>query len=251
MSDETSTRRTLLHGSALLGVAALLDACSASAGGGNVGPDGSVLPLDGGVPAGSDAGVDAGPSPATIEAGRLNALLGVEYTLIAAYAVVIPILMQPPTGDPLQANGPALSVIATSWQEHHRAHARELVSAVTALGATPVAESSVTFTAPTGFTATVRNAMVLLCNAEKGAAVAYNQAVAVMTTADARYLATIIEGAEAQHFVVLYTLLKQVVAPNATMLITMINEIAPKAFVNSVGSMPNGLSSIAPFNYSA
>ena len=215
------SRRALLGGAAVTGSALALEAC------------------------GEDAPAVT-PNP---DIGPLNNLLAAEYGAIVAYNAGIPILEMPPVGDPLAANGPALSVIATAWRAQHREHAAQLVTAITAIGGTPVVESTITFTAPTGFTANVRNVMVLACNAEKAAAIAYNQSVKTMTSASSRYIAGNIEGAETQHFVILYTLLKQVVAPNPTMLITMINEIAPKSFVASVGGMTNGLSSIADFTY--
>jgi len=215
------SRRALLGGAAVTGSALALEAC------------------------GEDAPAVT-PNP---DIGPLNNLLAAEYGAIVAYNAGIPILEMPPVGDPLAANGPALSVIATAWRAQHREHAAQLVTAITAIGGTPVVESTITFTAPTGFTANVRNVMVLACNAEKAAAIAYNQSVKTMTSESSRYIAGNIEGAETQHFVILYTLLKQVVAPNPTMLITMINEIAPKSFVASVGGMTNGLSSIADFTY--
>lgn len=220
-TNKSLSRRALLGGVAVTGSALALEAC----------------------------GDDAPPATANPDIGPLNNLLAAEYGAIVAYNAGIPILEMPPTGDPLAANGPALSVIATAWRAQHREHAAQLVTAITAIGGTPVVESTITFTAPTGFTANVRNVMVLACNAEKAAAIAYNQSVKTMNSASSRYIAGNIEGAETQHFVILYTLLKQVVAPNPTMLITMINEIAPKSFVASVGGMTNGLSSIADFTY--
>lgn len=217
------SRRALLGGAAVTGSALALEAC----------------------------GDDVGPTVPNPDIPPLNNLLAAEYGAIAAYTAGIPILEMPPTGDPLAANGPALGVIARAWQAQHREHAAQLAATVTAIGGTPVAESSITFTAPMGFTPSVRNVMVLACNAEKAASIAYNQAVKTMTSASSRYIAGNIEGAETQHFVILYTLLKQVVAPNPASLISMINEIAPKAFVTNVGTATNGLSSIADFTYTA
>lgn len=217
------SRRALLGGAAVTGSALALEAC----------------------------GDDVGPAVPNPDIPPLNNLLAAEYGAIAAYTAGIPILEMPPTGDPLAANGPALGVIARAWQAQHREHAAQLAATVTSIGGTPVAESSITFTAPMGFTPSVRNVMVLACNAEKAASIAYNQAVKTMSSASSRYIAGNIEGAETQHFVILYTLLKQVVAPNPASLISMINEIAPKAFVASVGTATNGLSSIADFTYTA
>ena len=220
-TNKSLSRRALLGGVAVTGSALALEAC----------------------------GDDAPPATTNPDIAPLNNLLAAEYGAIVAYNAGIPILEMPPVGDPLAANGPALSVIATAWRAQHREHAAQLVAAITAIGGTPVVESTITFTAPMGFTASVRNVMVLACNAEKAAAIAYNQSVKTMSSASSRYIAGNIEGAETQHFVILYTLLKQVVAPNPTMLITMINEVAPKSFVASVGGMTNGLSSIADFTY--
>jgi hypothetical protein len=222
-TNNSLSRRALLGGAAVTGSALALEAC----------------------------GGDVAPVVANPDIPPLNNLLAAEYGAIAAYTAGIPILEMPPTGDPLAANGPALGVIARAWQAQHREHAAQLAATVTSIGGTPVAESSITFNAPMGFTPSVRNVMVLACNAEKAASIAYNQAVKTMTSASSRYIAGNIEGAETQHFVILYTLLKQVVAPNPASLISMINEIAPKAFVVSVGTATNGLSSIADFTYTA
>ncbi len=222
-TNEHLSRRVLLGGVAVTGSALALEAC----------------------------GDDAPPAVANPDIVPLNNLLAAEYGAIKAYEAGIPILTMPPAGDPQAAVGPVISVIATNWQNQHREHAAQLRTAITAIGGTPVAESTVTFTAPTGFTGTVRNVMVLACNAEKAAAIAYNAAVKNMSSASSRYLATNIEGAETQHFVILYTLLKQVVAPNVAMIITMTGEVAPKAFVANVGGMTNGLTAIADFTYSA
>lgn len=224
MTNQNSlSRRAFLGGAAVTGSALALEAC-----GDDVAPPGRNPDID-----------------------PLNNLLAAEYGAIAAYAAGIPILTMPPASDPQAASGPVLAAIATNWQAQHREHAAQLATAITAIGGTPVAQSTITFTAPTGFTGTVRNVMVLACNAEKAAALAYNQAVKTMSSASSRYLAGNIEGSETQHFVILYTLLKQVVAPNVVNLITMTGEVAPKAFVANVGTGTNGLASIADFTYSA
>lgn len=222
-TNKSLSRRSLLGGAAVTGSALALQAC----------------------------GEDAPPAVANPDIGPLNSLLAAEYNAIKAYDAGIPILAMPPAGDPRAANGPILAAIATNWQNQHREHAAQLATAVRAIGGTPVAESSVTFTAPMGFTASVINVMILACNAEKGAAVAYNNAIRTMSGATSRYLAGNIEGAETQHFVILYVLLKQVVAPNVVGLVTMTGEVAPKGFVAATGGMTNGLSSIADFTYTA
>lgn len=224
-TNKSLSRRALLGGMAVTGSALAIEAC-----GGDDPP--------------------AGPNP---DIGPLNGLLADEFRAIKAYDAGIPILAMPPAGDPQASSGQVLAAIATNWQNHHRDHAVQLAAAVRAIGGTPVTEASVTFTMPAGFSPSVRNVLVLACNAEKAAAIAYNQAVKAMSAASARYLAGNIEGAESQHFVILYTLLKQVAAPpaNPTALVTMTGEVAPKAYVSAVGGMTNGLSSIMDFTYSA
>lgn len=196
-----------------------------------------------------DDAAPTGPNPDIIP---LNNLLTLEYSAIKAYAAAIPTLNMPPTGDPLAANGPALSVIATSWQGHHRAHATEIARAITAIGGTPVTEASVMFTAPPTYTGNVANVLKLACNAERGAAIAYNRAVKALQASGNRFLAGTIEGDETQHFIVLYALLTGVVSAVPTGLITNIMEVVPKAFVARVNATDmNSLQSVADFTYSA
>ncbi len=196
-----------------------------------------------------DDAVPAGPNPDIIP---LNNLLTKEYEAIKAYAAALPTLNMPPTGDPQAANGPALSVIATSWQGHHRAHATQLAAAITAIGGTPVTEASVMFTPPSTFSGTVSNVLKLACNTERAAAIAYNRAVKALSSTGNRFLAGTIEGDETQHFVVLYALLTGVVSAVPTGLITNIMEVVPKAFVARVNASDmNSLQSVADFTYMA
>jgi len=71
--------------------------------------------------------------------------------------------------DPQRTFAPVLSMIAARWQSQHRDHAAQLAAAVTAAGRTPVAEGSVRFTPPAGFTRSISNVLRLACNTEKGA----------------------------------------------------------------------------------
>lgn len=215
------SRRGFLGGAAVASTSAALSACG-----------------------GDDA--PAGPNP---DIPVLNGLLSSEWLAIKAYAAGLPTLMTPATGDPLAANGPVLSVIAGNWQNQHRAHATALQAAIRAIGGTPVDEGSVTFTAPNNYTPTVHNVMVLACNAEKAAAIAYNRAVKGLSAAGNRVLASSIEGDESQHYIVLYTLLQQVVAANPTGLITGTGEVVPQPFVVNQGGMQNSLEAIADFTY--
>lgn len=219
-NNEFLSRRALLGGAVVSGSALALEAC----------------------------GGDDGPTTPNPDIEPLNNLLSAEYRAIKAYDAGIPILMTPMTGDPQAASGPIVAAVATNWQAQHEEHAAQLAAAITAIGGTPVARASVMFAPPSGFTATVTNVMILACNAEKAAAVAYNQGVKNMSATSSRYLATNIEGAETQHFVILYSLLKQLASPGGA-IVTMVGEIASKAFVANVGTMTNGLNALADFTY--
>ncbi|MEZ4406308.1 MAG: ferritin-like domain-containing protein [Polyangiales bacterium] len=222
MTDSNKlSRRGFIGGAAIAGTSATLAAC-----GGDDTP--------------------AGPNP---DITVLNSLLSAEWLAIKAYAAGLPTLQMPATGDPLAANGPVLYVIAQRWQTQHQAHAAALQAAIRAIGGTPVDENSVTFTPPTGFSATVRNVMVLACNAEKAAAIAYNRAVKGLTAAGNRFLAGNIEGDESQHFIVLYALLQQVVAANPSGIITGTMDVVPQTFVVNYNGMQNGLEAVPDFTY--
>ncbi len=230
--EENVSRRHMLRGAAIVGVAAAVEACSDDATTNTPGADG---------------GADAG---ATAQDGVvLNALLTAEYQAIKAYDAGAAILMSPPVGDPQATSAPVLLAVAARFQQQHRDHAAQIVTAVRAAGATPVTEASVTFTAPAGFTGTILNVLKLACNAEKAAAVAYNGAVRALGTTARRFLASTIEGDETQHFIVLYLLLKGSVTPNAANLVGGIDLIVPKAFVSNIESTTNGLQTVADLAY--
>jgi len=232
MKSDTS-RRDILRWSALASTGAVVAACSNDAGGGN------------------DAGADANPSDGGNDAaiGLLNALLSAEWAAVAAYGAGASILQAPPQNDPLAASAPVFLAVATHFQAQHQAHAGALGSAIVQLGGTPVDQSSVTFTPPAGFTASVTNVLKLAANAEKAASIAYNATVPQLPQSnELRFLAGSILGDETQHFVLLYSLLKGVAAagPNVS---TGANQIAPTDFVSTVGS-DMGLQSVADFTYS-
>jgi hypothetical protein len=232
-NDENVSRRLLLRGSAILGVAAAIEACSS---------DPAVVATDAGT------GADGGANTTMADITVLNALLSAEYGAIKAYDAGAAILMAPPAGDPQAGSAGVLLAVAGRFQQQHRDHAAQISMAVTAAGGTPVAESSVTFTAPAGFTGSVVNVLKLACNAEKGAAIAYNGAVRALGTTTRRFLATTIEGDETQHFIVLYLLLKAAVTPNAAALITGVPNIVPASFVSNLGGT-NGLQAVADLAY--
>lgn len=236
--NEDTSRRDMLRWSALASTSAIALACSNN----NGTPDGGA---DGGNEAGTDSGADAGNGAAI---GILNALLSAEWAAIAAYTAGAGILSAPPANDPLASSAPVFLAVATHFQTQHKAHADALGTAITTLGGTPVAQSSVTFTPPTGFTASVTNVLKLAANAEKAASIAYNGTVPQLpVTGDLRFLAGSILGDETQHFVLLYSILQGVAAagPNIA---TGTNQIAPTDFTSTVGS-DAGLQSVADFTY--
>ena len=222
MTDSNKlSRRGFLGGAAVASTSAALAACG-----------------------GDDA--PTGPNPDIVV---LNGLLSSKWLTIKAYAAGLPTFQMPMTGDPLAANGPVLFVIAQRWQQQHQVHAAALQAAIRAVGGTPVDENSVTFTPPTGFTASVRNVMVLACNAEKALARDYNRGVKGLTSATNRFLVANILGDDTQHFVVLYTLLQQVVSANPSGIITGTMDVVPQPFVVNYNGMQNGLEAVAALAY--
>ncbi len=153
--NEEPSRRDVIRWSALTSTGALVAACSSS-------------PSASGPGTLTDAGTDAANANAAA-VPLLNALLSAEWAAIATYAAGAAILSSPPSGDPLASSAPVFLAVATHFQAQHTAHAGALVSAVNALGGTAVAQSAVSFTAPTGFSATVTNVLKLAANAEKAA----------------------------------------------------------------------------------
>ena len=237
MKKKESSRREILRWSAIASTGAVVAACSSS---------GSA----------NDGGTDAGPGDASANDGGndaaiavLNTLLAAEWAAVAAYKAGAAILQAPPNGDPLASSAPVFLAVATHFSAQHQAHAGALGAAIVQLGGTPVDQSSVTFTAPPGFTPSVTNVLKLAANAEKAASIAYNGTVPQLPPSnELRFLAGSILGDETQHFVLLYSLLKGVAAagPNVS---TGANQIAPTDFVSTVGS-DMGLQSVADFTYS-
>jgi hypothetical protein len=237
--QEDLSRRLMLRGSALAGLSAVVQACSSNP---------PVTPVDGGRDVGTDTVTQPDGGSSTADIAVLNALLAAEYNAIKAYDAGAGILMAPPAMDPRAGVAPLLLQVAMRFQTQHRDHAAQLVAAITAAGGTPVAEASVMFTAPTGFTPSVVNVLKLACNAEKAASIAYNGAVGGMSDAGRRFLAATIEGDETQHYIVLYMLLKQAVSAGPGLL-TMLSAVVPASFVSNVGTTPNGLETVADFTY--
>ena len=177
----------------------------------------------------------------------LNALLTAEYQAVKAYDAGAMILMAPPMGDPLATAAPTVLAVAANFRQQHRDHAARLAQVITGMNGTPVAEASVMFTAPMGFTASVTNVIKLGANAEKAAAVAYAEALKVVSSQTAAEVVAAIGGVETQHFIVLHLLLKGVATPGPAAM-TMITEVSPRPVVAIEGEAAD-LSTVPDFTY--
>jgi hypothetical protein len=195
----------------------------------------------------SSSGGPGGSAGTGGDAASLNALLAIEYAGIQAYSAGAGILSNPPSGDPLASLAPTLLEVATHFQQQHKDHAAALVTALKAAGGTPIDASSVSFMLPANFKPSITNVLKLAANAEKEAAVTYTQLVAQMNVASDRFLASAISGDEAQHFIVLYVLLKGIAQPGMN-LSAMTAAVVPTSFVSGVGAFP-GLQMVADLAY--
>ena len=199
MSDnDFLSRRLILQGAMMTGASALAAGC------------------------GDDPPAMTGPDP---DIAPLNALLRAEYIAIKAYEAGLTVFNMPPAGDPQAGLMLALIPLATNWKRQHTEHAAALSVNIRAIGGTPIDAASVSFSLPSNFVISIRNTLALACNAEKAAAIAYNNAVKTLASTGNRFLAGNIEGDETQHFMVLYALLKQLVAPVPAVLITNLDNI--------------------------
>jgi bacterioferritin (cytochrome b1) len=254
--EKKSARRELLGSGALAAMGALVAGFAAACGDDDEpdtvpGPDGGV---DSGLPR-LDAGADAAPpvdaGTADADVATLNALLSAEYSAIAAYTAAAPLVTGVPNTDPLYGVREAVVAIATNIMKQHQLHAAALVESVTALGGTPVAQASVTFTPPKGLTdnVTITNILKFATGAERGAAVAYNKAVEKLEASKHRYLASAIEGDETQHFIILASLVLGLADPGPNLTVAKATELPPRAFVRTVGAQ-EGLDKYPP-NYFA
>jgi len=182
------------------------------------------------------------------DVGALNGLLQAEYDAIAAYTAGAGILMSPPANDPLASAAPVVLAVAVHFQSQHKDHAKLLAATVQSLGGKPVDPGSGTFTAPPGFTPSVLNVIRLAANAEKAAAVAYNEGVKVVSSGDNAEILAAIGGNETQHYVLLSLVAQGIAGPTAT---TMANasDFVPESFVSTVGKGTTGLEAVPDFTY--
>ncbi|MFO0604304.1 MAG: ferritin-like domain-containing protein [Polyangiales bacterium] len=192
---------------------------------------------------------DDTPTGPDADVTPLNNLLAAEQAAIKAYDAGRGIVMSAPDTDPQAMFRLVLVAVIERWKAQHEAHAAQLTAQVRALRGTPVAPDSAGFQAPTGFTPSITNVLILAANAERGAAVAYNTAMAALKRPDSRTLAASIEGDETQHFAVLSALLNRAVSPGSAIVTGGVNDVVPQAFVLNAGGMMNGLESVADFTF--
>jgi bacterioferritin (cytochrome b1) len=250
--EQKKARRDVIGSGALVAVGALFAGFAAACSDdddapGPSGPDGGVdasTPLD----ASNDAAAPLDASTVDADVKVLNALLSAEYNAIAAYTAAAPLVQGAATTDPLYALRGTIVAVATNIMDQHELHAAALSDAITGLGGTPVAQTSVTFSPPAGLLAnpTITNILKFATGAERAAAVAYNKAIEGLEAANHRYLASAIEGDESQHFIILAALVLGLADPGANLSEARATELPPKAFVRTVGTQP-GLETLTPY----
>jgi rubrerythrin len=176
----------------------------------------------------------------------LNALLQAELNAIATYTAGAGILQNPDGGDPNAAIAPTVLAVAVHFQSQHQDHADALTALIKKNGDTPVTKGSAVI--PKGFKASVINVIRLAANAERAAAVAYTAALKAISSGTAATLIAAIGGVEAEHFVVLYSLAKGLIAGSATTE-SKASSVVPTSFVIEVGAGTKGLESIPDFTF--
>jgi hypothetical protein len=254
-----SARRELLSSSAAaaasMAFGLLAVACSDDDG--DTSGDAALPATDSGTPSDSAVATDAGVTDAggavDADIASLNALLTAEYNAITAYTAGAGLIVGAKESDPLYALRTVIKDIAVDFQSHHKLHAAALVNAITTLSGTQVTEASVAakFAPPAALTAnpSISNVLKFAASAERGAAVSYNKVVASLEAAKLRYLATVIEGDESQHFIVLAALVLGLAGPGAALNSDKADDVVPQPFVRSVNGQV-GLEK-APANYFA
>jgi hypothetical protein len=188
-------------------------------------------------------------SASSADAQLLNALLAAEWSAIGAYTAGAGYLASPSSTDPMASSAPTVLAVAQHFASQHQDHATQLAAAVTAAGGAPVAQSSVTFTPPAGWAASVANVLKLAANAEKAASIGYTETLKQLSAATAAQLVASIGGVETQHFTILSLLLLGIAAPTASTL-TSASDVVPRSFTGSPGAGVAGLETVPDFTYS-
>lgn len=196
-----------------------------------------------------DTGTTTGPGEPDADIEPLNALLTAEYLAIAAYSAGAGVIGAAAMDDPLFPLAQVITDIAVSFQSQHRLHAEALVAAIVGLGGEPVDETTVadTFVPPQGLldNPTITNVLKFAAGAERSAAVAYNQVLGGLESAQQRFLATAIEGDETQHFIVLAALVLGLADPGPNLDSDSADTVVPAPFVYTVGA-ESGLNDLPP-----
>jgi hypothetical protein len=180
----------------------------------------------------------------------MNALLSAEWSAIAAYDAAAGYLAAPSSSDAMATIAPTVLAVAKHFASQHQDHAAQLGAAVTEAGGAPVAQSSVVFAAPAGWTPSVLDVLKLAANAEKAASIAYTDALKQLSAASAAQLAASIGGVETQHYVLLSLLVLGVAEPT-TLMRWMVTDVVPRSFTGSPASGVAGLETVADFTYSS
>jgi hypothetical protein len=227
---------------------------------------GSAMGSDGGTESGLDGGTDSsladagetsGDAATVIDAARepdrdvepLNELLVNAYNAATAYGVCGGLIQGAPPTDEFAGQAAVLRELTVSFQAHHKAHARQLSAAVIERGGTPVTEQEVSsrFKAPDALRnhPSITNVLKYAAGLERSGALAGNRSIGQLEAAYYRYLASVIEGVQAQHFSLLLGLLMGVVEAGSQFNAGTAARAVPVAFVHSVDLQP-GLDTTPP-----
>lgn len=219
MSEEHVSRRGILTG----GVAALAGL-------------GSALAV---TAAPRDAHADDAADVAALANVRLRAL-----ETVRVYDAAIGYLMPMP-------EGAFAAALLTRFRQQHRDAAALLATIITSLGGTPELEGSVRApSAPTGFTLSTVNYLKYAANLSRQHVSENANRVSALGNARAAEAVAAIVGTQSQQFMVLYLLVRSVVAPGAQAA-SMLDELVPRSFV-AVASMPaSSLTSVPDLTFTS
>ncbi|MFZ5896119.1 MAG: ferritin-like domain-containing protein [Myxococcota bacterium] len=183
------------------------------------------------VPARANGGTTPDPKK---DNELLNLVLSAEYDLVSSYTTGASIIAADATTP--KTTRDAVAKLAAHFQAHHVEHAAALKAFIQANAGTPVADPGAP-SLPASFpTATAKSGefMKLAADKEKHAALAYVDAMKMLSAQTSAKLAAAIGGVETQHFVLWHLLVEGLIATNEA---TAINaaSLVPAAFVLNVG----------------
>lgn len=175
-----------------------------------------------GTPSNNTDGGDAA------DIAALNALAAAEYKAIDAYRQGAAVLQTDSS-----ALGQLALAVAVEFQKDHNEHVALLVQMIAKLKGTPVTSADNTFTLPAGFVASTTNVLKLAANEERRAAIAYNQVLKGLSTANHRFIAAAIQGDESAHYAVLVALIEGLAVPTAALTTSLADQVVPRAWASS------------------